>query len=272
MDTIGTDPLTRIRNRIDALDADIHRLLIERSAIIDELIRIKGTSTPGAAFRPGREADMMRRIVMRHEGRLPLTSVEHIWREIITVFTAMQAPFSVVAGPADDTLAMRDMVRFYFGFSIAIDTVDTEAAALEMLAGRENRLAALSLRAQTPWWRLLEDEKGPKIFARFPFLLTPERRDVEPVYIAGPPLQDQSEPDICLYSLTAQDGALGAAMERLGGAVVLRSADAALVEMPAASTLDELAEEFSNTGGTLEAARRVGGFAEPIEIFSGDRA
>jgi len=270
MDTIGTDPLTRIRNRIDALDADIHRLLIERSAIIDELIRIKGTSAPGAAFRPGREADMMRRIVMRHEGRLPLTSVEHIWREIITVFTAMQAPFSVIAGPSDDPLAMRDMVRFYFGFSIAIDTVATQEAALEMLAGRENRLAALSLQAETPWWRMLEDENGPKIFARFPFLLSPERRDLPPVYIAGPPLQDQSEPDICLYSLTVDGGSLGAATERFGGAVVLRNGTSALVELPAASTGDELAEEFERTGGKLEALERVGGFAEPIEIFSGD--
>lgn len=102
METDRTSPLARIRDRIDSLDADIHRMLIERSSVIDELIRIKGTSAPGAAFRPDREADMMRRIVMRHEGQLPLSSVEHIWREIITVFTAMQAPFSVVAGPADD--------------------------------------------------------------------------------------------------------------------------------------------------------------------------
>jgi chorismate mutase len=272
MDTIGTDALTRIRNRIDALDADMHRLLIERSAIIDELIRIKGTSTPGAAFRPGREADMMRRIVMRHEGRLPLTSVEHIWREIITVFTAMQAPFSVIAGPADDPLTMRDMVRFYFGFSIAIETVDSEEDALNLLASRENRLAALSLRADTPWWRKLEDESGPKIFARFPFLLSPERRDLPPVYIAGPPLQDQPAADIGLYSLSVEGGALGAAVERFGGAVSLRSGASALVELPEASSVEELAEEIGNTGGTLEAANRVGGFADPIEIFTGDAA
>jgi chorismate mutase-like protein len=272
MDTTGTDPLTRIRNRIDALDADIHRLLIERSAIIDELIKIKGTSSPGAAFRPGREADMMRRIVMRHEGRLPLTSVEHIWREIITVFTAMQAPFSVIAGPSDDPLTMRDMVRFYFGFSIRVETAESEEAALDMLASGGNRLAVLAARCDTPWWKLLEGDGSPKIFARFPFLLSPERRNLPPVYVAGPPLQDQTVPDIRLYSLAAQGGALGAAMERLGGSIVLRQGDAALVEMPVASTIDELESEFGNTDGRLDAVEPVGGFAEPIAIFTGDEA
>ena len=48
--------------------------------------------------------------IMRHEGHLPLTTVEHIWREIISAFTAMQAPYAIVAGPAEDSMAMRDAV------------------------------------------------------------------------------------------------------------------------------------------------------------------
>ncbi len=74
----------RAPRRIDAIDAEMHRLLIERGTVIDSLITTKGTEPPGAAFRPGREAEMMRRLVARHEGALPLATVEHIWREIIT--------------------------------------------------------------------------------------------------------------------------------------------------------------------------------------------
>ena len=61
MDKAAPDPLKAIRDRIDMIDAEMHRLLIERSGVIAELIEIKGTSKPGAAFRPDREADMMRR-------------------------------------------------------------------------------------------------------------------------------------------------------------------------------------------------------------------
>ena len=110
--------LAEIRATIDRLDAEVHQRLIERGAAIASLIRVKGTSRPGAAFRPGREADMMRRLVARHAGALPLPTVEHIWREIITTFTRLQAPFDVAydAGVNDD--AMRDVARFLFGFSV----------------------------------------------------------------------------------------------------------------------------------------------------------
>ena len=120
MDKPAPDPLKAIRDRIDAIDEAVHRLLIERSGVIAELIQVKGTSKPGAAFRPDREADMMRRLVMRHSGELPLATVEHIWREIITTLHVRCRRRSGCL-PARPTtpLAMRDIVRFYFGFSVA---------------------------------------------------------------------------------------------------------------------------------------------------------
>lgn len=275
MDSAGTDPLARIRQRIDTLDADIHRMLIERSAVIDELIRVKGTSAPGAAFRPDREADMMRRLVLRHEGRLPLATVEHIWREIITVFTAMQAPFSVITGPADDLLAQRDMVRFYFGFSVEIETAATEDEALAMVAGGENRIAALSLRDATPWWQVLEADTAPKIFARFPFLVSPDRRDLPPLYIAGPALKGQAQTDIRLISLSGYAGAprdVGIAAEQIGGRLVLHTDQAALLEIPADVDADQLAGAFEISDDKPASIGDVGGFAEPIEILAGGEA
>ena len=112
--------LAELRDKIDAIDAEMHRLLIARGEVIDSLIRTKGTSRPGNAFRPGREADMMRRLVARHEGALPLATVEHIWREIITTFTRMQAPFDVAMDVSVEPERMRDLARFYFGFSVEL--------------------------------------------------------------------------------------------------------------------------------------------------------
>src|SRR5262245_38410959 len=86
--------LKALRDRIDDIDDRMHRLLIERGTVIESLIRTKGTSRPGAAVRPMREAAMMRTLVARHQGVLPLATLEHIWREIITTFTRIQAPFN----------------------------------------------------------------------------------------------------------------------------------------------------------------------------------
>src|SRR4030088_3445652 len=86
-----------LRKEIDVIDEQVHRLLMARGDIIDRLIQVKQTQEVGSAFRPAREADMMRRLVERHRGILPLDTVESIWRVIISTFTYVQAPFSVHA-------------------------------------------------------------------------------------------------------------------------------------------------------------------------------
>ena len=69
------DMLNDLRVNIDRIDAAMHGLLIERSRIIDTLIAIKEKQGGGSAFRPGREASMMRAMALRHEGLLPLETV-----------------------------------------------------------------------------------------------------------------------------------------------------------------------------------------------------
>ena len=81
-----------LRKEIDRIDEAMHRLLMERGNIVDRLISVKKTQESGSAFRPAREADMMRRLVQRHKGILPLDTAESIWRVIIATFTHVQAP------------------------------------------------------------------------------------------------------------------------------------------------------------------------------------
>src|SRR6188508_3487510 len=110
--------LADLRREIDRIDEAMHLLLMQRSEIIDRLISVKKTAESGSAFRPAREADMMRRLVERHRGLLPLDTVESIWRVIIATFTYVQAPFSVHADLSAGEAAMRDTARFHFGFTV----------------------------------------------------------------------------------------------------------------------------------------------------------
>ncbi|HEY5217260.1 MAG TPA: chorismate mutase, partial [Pseudolabrys sp.] len=89
-----TPALGDLRKEIDRIDEAMHQLLMERAEIIDRLIAVKRSQETGSAFRPAREAEMMRRLVKRHKGILPLDTVESIWRVIISTFTYVQAPFS----------------------------------------------------------------------------------------------------------------------------------------------------------------------------------
>src|SRR5690554_4891119 len=89
--------LADLRVEIDRIDEAMHRLLMERGDIIETLIKVKGTAASGSAFRPAREAEVMRMLVERHKGMLPLDTVEGIWRVIAATFTHVQAPFAVHA-------------------------------------------------------------------------------------------------------------------------------------------------------------------------------
>jgi len=263
MDKPAPDPLKAIRDRIDAIDEAVHRLLIDRSGVIAELIEVKGTSKPGAAFRPDREADMMRRLVMRHSGGLPVTTVEHIWREIITTFTAMQAPFSIACGPADDVLAMRDLVRFYFGFSVEIVNCPTAAAAIER-AALGNDVAVVAAASGERWWDALAGSSSPKVFARLPCIEAPKRPASLAAYVIGPPLKNTPQFDVNLFSLRTSAG-LDAAVASRGGSMLRRDRQDVLIELPFAATLQEIARDV---GSELQDANPVGGFFQPIRFLA----
>src|SRR5438045_6874866 len=158
-----------LRKEIDAIDGEVHRLLMARGDIIDRLIQVKQTQEVGSAFRPAREADMMRRLVQRHRGILPLDTVESIWRVIIATFTYVQAPFSVHADISVSESAMRDSARFHFGFTVPYVSHFSASAAVEAVAKSKGDLALVSATSsRTRWWLELEAVGAPNIIARLP--------------------------------------------------------------------------------------------------------
>src|ERR1700757_3129746 len=129
-----TPSLADLRRDIDRIDEAMHRLLMERGEIIDRLIAVKRTQESGSAFRPAREAAMMRHLVERHRGILPLDTAESIWRVIIATFTYIQAPFSVHLDLSSGDVAMRDSARFHFGFTVPVVAHMSAAATVGAVA------------------------------------------------------------------------------------------------------------------------------------------
>jgi chorismate mutase len=167
--------LADLRREIDRIDEAMHRLLMERGEIIDTLIATKKTAESGSAFRPAREADMMKRLVERHRGLLPLDTVESIWRVIIATFTYVQAPFSVHADLSAGEAAMRDTARFHFGFTVPFVTHMGAAGVVAAIAASRGDLGLVpATGASGAWWTALEGHDAPKIIARLPFV---ERAD-----------------------------------------------------------------------------------------------
>src|SRR3954451_23976475 len=167
--------LADLRREIDRIDEAMHRLLMERGDIIDTLIATKKTAESGSAFRPAREADMMKRLVERHRGLLPLDTVESIWRVIIATFTYVQAPFSVHADLSAGAALMRDSARFHFGFTVPFVPHMGAAGVVQAVSESKGDLGLVpAVAGAGAWWNALEFDSAPKIIARLPFV---ERAD-----------------------------------------------------------------------------------------------
>ena len=142
--------LADLRKEIDRIDETMHRLLMERGEIIDRLIAVKKSQATGSAFRPAREAEMMRRLVQRHKGLLPLDTVEGIWRVIIATFTYVQAPFSAHADFSAGDALMRDSARFHFGFTVPLVPHMGAAGVVEAVSESKGDLGLIPRRSPAP--------------------------------------------------------------------------------------------------------------------------
>jgi chorismate mutase len=195
--------LATLRAEIDRIDETMHRLLMERGEIIDRLIAVKKTSESGSAFRPGREAAMMRALAGRHHGLLPLDTAESIWRVIIATFTYVQAPYCVHADVSGGDAPMRDSARFHFGFSVPYHPHPSAAAVIAAVARARGDLGIFRLdqgASAGAWWRELTGEGAPKIIARLPFIERPGHPAGTPVFVISKPLADSAARDVVLYA------------------------------------------------------------------------
>jgi chorismate mutase len=262
--------LSELRVDIDRIDADVHRLLMERGEIIDRLIAAKARQGGGSAFRPGREAEMMRRLAERHRGLLPLDTVESIWRIIIATFTYVQSNYSVHADISGGDAAMRDSERFHFGFTVPYIPHHGAAGVIDAVARSSGDLGMFRIDGGVtagPWWTRLADPDAPKIIARLPFVERPDHPAGMPVFVIAKPLAEAAAREILLYCLHLErwrDG-LPAALATAGGEIIGNAADetglSVLVAIPAKSGLDRVKAALAEAGAAASRISEVGSHA-----------
>ncbi len=85
------DRLQELRARIDALDAELVKLINERAACAHEIGQIK----EGTFYRPEREAQVLRRVKDLNEGPLSAETVALLFREIMSACLALEKKLSV---------------------------------------------------------------------------------------------------------------------------------------------------------------------------------
>ena len=259
--------LADLRRDIDRIDEAMHRLLMERGDIIDTLIATKKTAESGSAFRPAREADMMKRLVERHKGILPLDTAESIWRVIIATFTYVQAPFSLHADLSAGEAAMRDSARFHFGFTVPfIGHLGASGVVAAISASRGDIGFVPAASASGAWWTALEGDNTPKIIARFPFVERADHPAGLPVFGIARPNPDALVTDVETWSVRVAGWgpAVSRALDPTAEVVAVpdRAFDGAalLVSVPKGQ-IDSLTAALVKAGASVRSKALVGGHA-----------
>jgi chorismate mutase len=270
-----TPSLVDLRREIDRIDEAMHGLLMERGEIIDRLIAAKQTQETGSAFRPAREAEMMRRLVDRHKGILPLDTAESIWRVIISTFTYVQAPFSVHADLSAGDAAMRDSARFHFGFTVPFVAhmgAASVVAAVSDSKGDLGLVPAFGMAGASAWWSALEFDTAPKIIARLPFVERADHPAGVPVFVVSRAAADAMVKEVKVWSVrvagwsTAATQAIGPLAEVIAAPDRAFDGAALLISVPQAGSIDRVIDTLVKAGASVRATALVGSHATRYRV------
>jgi len=159
--------LAALRAELDRIDDDLHGLLMRRARVVEQVAK----SGKPSAYRPGREASILRRLLRQHSGALPPQTLVRIWREMLAGTTAMQAPFVIAVGePGGSSLAQ--VAREHFGALTPLRAFSRPAQALGEVRRGSAAVAVLALPSDTDtWWTALLQQDTPRlcIAGRLPF-------------------------------------------------------------------------------------------------------
>ncbi len=268
--------LSDLRQEIDRIDASMHDLLMERGTIIDMLIEVKKTVDSGSAFRPGREASMMRALAERHHGLLPFDTVESIWRVIISTFTYVQAPYAVHADISVGDAPMRDTARFHFGFTVPYHTHPTADEVINAVGQAAGDLGIFSISTNGPWWLGLIGEGTPKIIARLPFVERPDHPAGAPVFVISKPLADAAVRDRLLYAAQVERwrGDISTSLMKEDLAIEAHSSaeglSSLLLSAPGSYDPSRLKSIFSTLGLSVSDLYEIGSHAQRFHLTQPD--
>lgn len=126
--------LSKLRDEIDGIDANIQELISKRAGIAAHVAQTKEKSKSGGAFyRPEREAQVLRAVKQRNQGPLKDEVLVRLFREIMSACLAQQKPLNIAyLGPAG---TFSEMATYkYFGHSVAalpVTSIDNVFAEVE---------------------------------------------------------------------------------------------------------------------------------------------
>ena len=163
--------LEAVRQRIDALDTELLRLVDERASLARVVAAAKQAAGDGDKFglRPGREAAILRRLIAAERTAANPSLIVRIWRELIGDSLAGQGPFHIHVWGGKDPGRAVELACHRFGAAPPLATLAKPEDALAK-ARTPGGVAVCALTPDSAWWGRLLAEPQVKVFAALPCL------------------------------------------------------------------------------------------------------
>ena len=163
--------LEAVRQRIDALDTELLRLVDERAALARVVAAAKAAAGEGDRFglRPAREAAILRRLIAAEREAASPALIVRIWRELIGDSLSVQGPFHLTVWGGKEPGRAVELARHRFGAAPPLSTVAKPEDALAQ-ARTPGGVAVCAVTPDSAWWGRLLAEPQVKVFAALPCL------------------------------------------------------------------------------------------------------
>jgi len=169
--------LEAVRERIDAIDAQLLALIDERSNLAREVAAAKRAAEggrdpltpPPLGIRPAREVQVINKLLSTPRKAASAGLIVKVWRELIAESLRIQGPMSLAVWGGRSPARASEVARLRFGVAPPLKLVATadDALAAAKLPGG---VAVIALEPGERWWGRLLAEPKLKIFASLPCL------------------------------------------------------------------------------------------------------
>ena len=189
--------LAELRKEIDRIDDAVHDLLMARALVVEEVRAAKGAE--GIKLRPGREAEVLRRLIARHSGPFPKGALVRIWREVMSAYLKLQGHLAMAVYMPEPGAVYWDLARDQYGSQTPMTSHASVRGVIGAVKNGDAAIGVLpvpTISDSDPWWRHLYShaENTPQILSRLPVAQTEKVRGTyEEALIIGLPSDDHTD-------------------------------------------------------------------------------
>lgn len=165
-ETPSAEAIAAIRAQIDSIDSSLLDLVSRRLALADGLAAPKAASGSALPIRPGREINLLRRLIAEAPAPLDADLIVDLWRTLISANVRRQAPIDVVLGGGQDSFRLFDIARRHFGARTRIHRLADPQAALIRALEQPNTVAVTPFPGAAgagSWWPALSESRFHKL-------------------------------------------------------------------------------------------------------------